>query len=41
VIFREGKIVKKVPEKTLLDEFFKEVEAFLQAHPERIINPQQ
>ncbi len=41
VIFREGKIVKKVPEKTLLEEFFKEVEAFLQAHPERIINPQQ
>ncbi|QER42559.1 flavodoxin-dependent (E)-4-hydroxy-3-methylbut-2-enyl-diphosphate synthase [Thermodesulfobacterium sp. TA1] len=40
VIFREGKIIKKVPETQLLEEFFKEVETFLKEHPERLINPQ-
>jgi len=38
IIFREGKIIKKVPEDQLLNEFFKEIETFLKEHPERLIN---
>ncbi len=37
IIFKKGKILKKVEEKKLLSEFFKEVEKFLQEHPERLI----
>jgi (E)-4-hydroxy-3-methylbut-2-enyl-diphosphate synthase len=40
IIFREGKIIKKVSSAQLLNEFFKEIETFLKEHPERLINPQ-
>ncbi len=36
IIFKKGKIIRKVPEKELLSEFFKEVEKFLKEHPERL-----
>ena len=36
-IFKKGKVIKKVPEEKLLEEFFKEIEAFLKAHPERLL----
>lgn len=38
IIFREGKIIKKVKEDELLSSFFKEIENFLKDHPERL-NP--
>ncbi|MFN4196465.1 MAG: flavodoxin-dependent (E)-4-hydroxy-3-methylbut-2-enyl-diphosphate synthase [Caldimicrobium sp.] len=37
IIFREGKIIKKVNESELLETFFKEIENFLKEHPERLI----
>lgn len=37
VIFKEGKIIKKVPEQYLLKAFFEEIEKFLKEHPERLI----
>ncbi|MFN3406972.1 MAG: flavodoxin-dependent (E)-4-hydroxy-3-methylbut-2-enyl-diphosphate synthase, partial [Caldimicrobium sp.] len=37
IIFREGKIIKKVNESKLLETFFKEIENFLKEHPERLI----
>lgn len=36
IIFREGKIIKKVKEEELLSSFFKEIENFLKEHPERL-----
>ncbi len=36
LIFKEGKIVKKVREEELLSAFFEEVERFLKEHPERM-----
>lgn len=36
IIFKKGKIVKKVEEEKLLSTFFKEVEEFLKTHPERL-----
>ncbi len=38
IIFKEGKIIKKVSEEALLKEFFEEIERFLRDHPERL-NP--
>lgn len=38
IIFREGKIIKKVKEEELLKTFFDEIEIFLKEHPERL-NP--
>ncbi len=38
IIFRKGKIIKKVPENELLSAFFKEIKKFLKEHPERYIN---
>ncbi|MCX7874181.1 MAG: flavodoxin-dependent (E)-4-hydroxy-3-methylbut-2-enyl-diphosphate synthase [Caldimicrobium sp.] len=38
IIFREGRILKKVKEELLLPTFFQEVEKFLKEHPERL-NP--
>lgn len=35
IIFREGKILKKVKEEELLQTFFEEIEKFLKEHPER------
>ncbi len=37
LIFKEGKIIKKVKEEELLEAFFQEIEKFLQEHPERLI----
>jgi (E)-4-hydroxy-3-methylbut-2-enyl-diphosphate synthase len=37
IIFKKGKIIKKVEEKELLSSFFEEVERFLKEHPERLI----
>jgi len=37
IIFRQGKIIRKVKEEDLLKAFFEEVERFLQDHPERFI----
>ncbi len=37
IIFKKGKIIKKVPERELLSAFFKEIEKFLKEHPERYI----
>lgn len=36
IIFRDGKIIKKVKEEELLSSFFKEIENFLKEHPERL-----
>ncbi|MCS7150359.1 MAG: flavodoxin-dependent (E)-4-hydroxy-3-methylbut-2-enyl-diphosphate synthase [Caldimicrobium sp.] len=36
LIFREGKIIKKVKEEELLKVFFAEIERFLREHPERL-----
>ncbi|MEN2985991.1 MAG: flavodoxin-dependent (E)-4-hydroxy-3-methylbut-2-enyl-diphosphate synthase [Thermodesulfovibrionaceae bacterium] len=36
IIFKKGKIIKKVKEERLLLDFFKEVENFLKEHPERL-----
>jgi (E)-4-hydroxy-3-methylbut-2-enyl-diphosphate synthase len=38
LIFREGKIIKKGREEELLEAFYKEIERFLEEHPERL-NP--
>lgn len=38
IIFKKGKIIRKVPEKDLLPAFFEEIEKFLKEHPERL-NP--
>jgi len=38
IIFKNGKIIRKVSEKELLPAFFEEVEKFLKEHPERL-NP--
>jgi len=38
LIFREGKIIRKVREEELLQAFFEEIEKFLKEHPERL-NP--
>jgi (E)-4-hydroxy-3-methylbut-2-enyl-diphosphate synthase len=36
IIFKKGKIIRKVPEKDLLPAFFEEIEKFLREHPERL-----
>lgn len=36
IIFREGKIIKKVKQEELLSTFFEEIEKFLKQHPERL-----
>lgn len=36
LIFKEGKIIKKVKEEELLPAFFQEIEKFLETHPERL-----
>lgn len=36
IIFREGKIIKRVKEQELLKAFFEEIERFLKEHPERL-----
>lgn len=36
IIFKKGKIIRKVPEKELLSAFFEEIEKFLKEHPERL-----
>ncbi len=38
IIFRKGRIIKKVKEEELLSAFFEEIEKFLKEHPERL-NP--
>ncbi|MCS7279895.1 MAG: flavodoxin-dependent (E)-4-hydroxy-3-methylbut-2-enyl-diphosphate synthase [Thermodesulfobacteriaceae bacterium] len=38
IIFKKGKIIKKVEEKRLLSSFFEEIEKFLKEHPERLQN---
>ncbi len=38
IIFKKGKIIRKVPEEELLPAFFEEVEKFLKEHPERLIH---
>jgi len=39
IIFKKGKIIRKVPEKELLSAFFEEIEKFLKEHPERLNLP--
>lgn len=39
IIFKKGKIIRKVPEKELLSAFFEEIEKFLKEHPERLNFP--
>ncbi|MEZ0343517.1 MAG: flavodoxin-dependent (E)-4-hydroxy-3-methylbut-2-enyl-diphosphate synthase [Caldimicrobium sp.] len=36
IIFREGRIIKKVKEEELLQAFFEEIEKFIKEHPERL-----
>ncbi len=36
IIFKKGKIIRKVSEKELLPTFFEEIEKFLKEHPERL-----
>jgi len=38
IIFKKGKIIRKVPEEKLLSAFFEEIEKFLKEHPERLIH---
>jgi (E)-4-hydroxy-3-methylbut-2-enyl-diphosphate synthase len=38
IIFKKGKIIRKVPEKELLKAFLEEIEKFLKEHPERLHN---
>jgi len=38
IIFKKGKIIRKVPEKELLNAFLEEIEKFLKEHPERLHN---